>query len=183
VFKPITKGGVGESLALIAVDDRVASASDPPAGLFVEDGPRSGNYARSHALPSEQDYLPLPAAARLSHVIIGDGEKKTPDIEVGDMRELTVTVENTSRDSWPSSQALYPVRAGARLLSGPSSWKEARAPLPPLAPGKTHEVQIRIGPFAQPGKMRVEIGVLQEGVAWFDGSEIIEFDVRAKNSR
>jgi hypothetical protein len=184
VFKPITKGGVGESLALIAVDDRVASASDPPAGLFVEDGPRSGNYARSHALPSEQDYLPLPAAARLSHVIIGDGEKKTRDIEVGDVRELVVTVENASRDhSWPSSRALHPVRVGARLLSGPSSWKEARAPLPRLAPGETHEVRIRIGPFAEPGKMRIEIGALQEGVAWFEGSEIIEFDVRAKNPR
>jgi hypothetical protein len=185
VFKPITKGGVGESLALIAVDDRVARASDPATGLFVEDGPALRKYARTHALPAEQDYLPLPPAARFSHVAIGDdGAGNTLEIGPGETRELAVTVENTSQGfAWPSSQSSYPVRAGARVLSGPSAWKEARAPLPRLKPGEAHEVRIRIGPFAQPGKARVEIGVLQEGVAWFDGSKVIEFDVRAKNPR
>jgi hypothetical protein len=182
LFKPITQQDADESLALIAVDDRVASASDPAAGLFVEDGPALRTYARSHALLSTQDYLPLPPAARLSRIAIDADGAKTVAIETGETRELAVTVENASTDySWPSSQALYPVRAGARRLAGPSSWRETRAPLPRLKPGETHEVRIVVGPFVEPGKMRIEIGALQEGVAWFDGSEIMEFDVHAKD--
>jgi hypothetical protein len=133
-------------------------------------------------LLSTQDYLPLPPAARLSRIAIDADGAKTVAIETGETRELAVTVENASTDySWPSSQALYPVRAGARRLAGPSSWRETRAPLPRLKPGETHEVRIVVGPFVEPGKMRIEIGALQEGVAWFDGSEIMEFDVHAKD--
>jgi hypothetical protein len=183
LFKPMTEHDDDGTLVLIAVDDRVASASDPPAGLFVQDGPALRRYARSHALLSEQDYLPLPPSARLSHVAVDDAGKAA-DIEVGETRELAVTIENASRNyAWPSSEALHPVRAGARRLSGPSSWKETRAPLPPLRPGEMHTVRIRVGPFAEPGKTRIQIGVLQEGIAWFDGSEIVEFDVHAKDLR
>jgi hypothetical protein len=62
-----------------------------------------------------------------------------------------------------------PLRVGARL-SRPDGSREYRGVLyRPIAPGATGYGHVRIGPIDRPGSYTLELGMLQESVAWFDG--------------
>ncbi len=101
-------------------------------------------------------------------------------LRVGESFTFEVQVTHDGgRMTWPGyfgESGMYAVRAGARIdsLDGGDPRNEFRAELPqPLKPGQSATMEMTIGPVRKPGRYTVEIGVLQEGVAWFSPTKTV----------
>jgi hypothetical protein len=99
---------------------------------------------------------------------------------------ITVRVKNTSTAPWPQAGS----GEGAPLISLGNHWldehgallalDDGRAPLPrDVAPGEDLELTLGIKTPAAPGRYRLELDLVHEGVAWFanQGSQPMSFPV------
>ncbi len=90
---------------------------------------------------------------------------------------LTARVENTGHAPWPASSpdGFGHVRLGAHLIadgSAPAVQDYGRASLPrDLAPGASATVTIELRAPDEPGRYRVALDMVREGVAWFSSRE------------
>jgi SAM-dependent methyltransferase len=90
---------------------------------------------------------------------------------------VTARVENTGHAAWPaaSPDGFGHVRLGAHLHAAggaPSIQDYGRAGLPrDLAPGASATVTLELRAPAVPGRYRVELDMVREGVAWFSSRE------------
>ena len=91
------------------------------------------------------------------------------EISTGDVLRLEVRVTNTSRAVWPT-HGERAVRLGARWRRGGTSseTEEARMNLAgDLGPGDAETVTLAVRSPRTPGRYTLELGLLQEDVAWF----------------
>src|SRR5262245_7427336 len=90
---------------------------------------------------------------------------------------LSCRVENTGHATWPRSSpdGFGLVRLGAHLVpldGAPAILDYGRAELPrDLAPGASAEVSLELSAPARPGRYRVDLDMVREGVAWFSSRE------------
>jgi len=90
---------------------------------------------------------------------------------------LTCLIENTGHATWPrsSSDGFGLVRLGAHLApadGGSGILDYGRADLlRDLAPGTSTEVSIDLSAPEEPGRYRVELDMVREGVTWFSRRE------------
>ena len=86
---------------------------------------------------------------------------------------LTCRVENTGHAGWPhaSPDGFGLVRLGAHLIpanGAPVTLDYGRADLPrDVASGASAEVRIELSAPAEPGRYRIQLDMVREGVAWF----------------
>jgi hypothetical protein len=158
-------------------DERLVAIDPPspihgaPTALYIAPGPTVDAYARDHEVPSE-GFVPLAAEDRNATTTIDPPPRGSVVLRVGQTLDVRVRVVNLgSRTlSGPAGNLLpMPLRVGARL-SRPDGSREYRGVLyRPIAPGATGYGHVRIGPIDRPGSYTLELGMLQESVAWFDG--------------
>ena len=167
-------------LRLVAAESR-APWGAVPIGLFVEHGPALDTFARLHGLPPADFPNPLKQYERNAEVVVEPGAP-TLHVAPGQTLELSVHVTNTNAAMvWPHVEGLqYPMRVGLRIR-GPAPAEtsvEQRAEFSrTLGPWERDVVRLDAGPFAKLGRYHLTIGVLQEGVAWFDGAHEVDVDV------
>jgi hypothetical protein len=159
-------------------DERLVAIDPPspihgaPTALYIAPGPTVDAYARDHEVPTE-GFVPFAAEDRNATTMIDPPSRGPVVLRAGQTLDVRVRVVNFgSRTlSGPAGNFLpMPVRVGARL-SLPDSAREYRGVLDrPIAPGATGYGHVRIGPIDRPGSYTLELGMLQESVAWFDGS-------------
>lgn len=156
-------------------------STDPyrPYGLFVQKSAALDIYEAGHALPPADFPSALPEGER-SAKIETSGLEEGMQLRVGESFTFEVQVTHDGgRMTWPGyfgESGMYAVRAGARIdsLDGGDPRNEFRAELPqPLKPGQSATMEMTIGPVRKPGRYTVEIGVLQEGVAWFSPTKTV----------
>ena len=110
---------------------------------------------------------PLPEADRSARLVIG-ASPKVAAAESWIAVEFTVSNLGSAQ---LSSTGAQPVRVGGawRDVQGKAAGGEARADLPvALLPGEFAEGTLRVPVPAVPGAYTLKVGVLQEGVAWFE---------------
>jgi hypothetical protein len=162
----------------------IATERPPPAmheslGLFVDAGPARELWKSTSPRVRFESFMPLPDDERIAEVTIRQPVKPSR-LSAGDTINVDAHVTNKSmRTTWPAIQdGPYRIWLGARtFLEGTDkAVGEYRARLAKsLAPGEAADVSIVIGPFAKAGRYRVDIGMLQEGVAWFP--DRVELDI------
>jgi SAM-dependent methyltransferase len=109
---------------------------------------------------------PLPDAAFRDEV---SWEGAPPgSVTTGDHVTVRLRVANRSPVAWPS-RGDRAVRAGARWRAeGRPVGGEARGELPEdLAPGESATVELELSAPGAAGALVLEVGLLQEGIAWF----------------
>jgi ubiquinone/menaquinone biosynthesis C-methylase UbiE len=121
--------------------------------------------------PAPAPAEPLPDAAFRAEI---RSEHDAQTMTVGGVLPLTVHVRNASAVAWPSralSTSVHPLRLGShwRAAGGAAQDRDdARVVLErDLAPGEEATLAIAVTAPAQPGEYRLELDVVQEGVAWF----------------
>ena len=165
-------------MRLISEESRF-SMFGAPVGLFAESGSAVDAYARKHALPAMESLEPLPEKERMAKIIV---EPFRHQIAVGEPLQLNIHLEHAGAQFvWSSSnRSPDPILLGARARAPDGSVfsTEYRARLSRvLHPGDTDDVAIEVGPFPEPGNWSIEVGVLQEGIAWFAGTRALKIDV------
>lgn len=96
-----------------------------------------------------------------------------PRLAAGRRHTVPVRIRNASPDAWPARGA-----DGWYCVSVANRWRartgellvgdDARGALPAdLRPGEAVEVPLAIRPPAEPGRVVLEVDMVQEGVAWF----------------
>ncbi len=173
-------------------------------GQLVEQGThdellqRGGQYRQLHDLQTQQTRR----KARLASAMYEDSEdESTPpspysaeiavhnapaSLPAGAHSALTVRVKNTSGAPWPQAGN----GEGAAVMSLGNHWldehgallvyDDGRAPLPrDVAPGEELDLTLGIKTPAAPGRYRLELDLVHEGVAWFahQGSRATSFPV------
>jgi SAM-dependent methyltransferase len=101
-----------------------------------------------------------------SQAVLGEMPR---EISTGDVLTLEVRVTNTSPATWPT-HGERAVRLGARWRqgSGSSPTEEARKDFAgDLGPGVAETVTLAVRAPRTPGRYTLELGLLQEDVAWF----------------
>lgn len=154
-----------------------------PYGLFIQASPALDAFAASHPLPPADFPAPLPEnerSAKLELLDISDGTR----LRAGRTYTFGARIMHAGGTvTWPAlfdASPLLAVRAGARVdpLDGGDPHIEFRADLPrSLAPGESTKVTMTIGPFTKAGRYALNIGALQEGIAWFDETQTITIAV------
>ncbi|MGI8757536.1 MAG: hypothetical protein ACR2MB_17095 [Acidimicrobiales bacterium] len=93
---------------------------------------------------------------------------------------ITIGVSNrTERRMWPHDVPATQLGARLQAADGSPAGPELRAPLPgPIGPGDEALVRLVIPAALPDGSVIVEVGALQEGIAWFDTWLRVELDVR-----
>lgn len=114
-----------------------------------------------------------------------------PDaIEAGASSTLRVRVKNLGDVAWPATP--YPefrIRLGNHWLDGDGRgvvWDDGRSALPgDVAPSEEVEVAVSVTAPREPGRYKLELDLVQEGVCWFRdrGSESARVAVRVKAPR
>lgn len=92
---------------------------------------------------------------------------------------VTVEIRNASADTWDPSDP-NPVRAGAHLhdATGAVRLAELRADLPcRVRPGRSELVRLTVPGVPAVGPHRLHVGVLREGLAWFDTGADLEVEI------
>ena len=93
---------------------------------------------------------------------------------------VTVAVTNRSARTWSPDDAPA-TRVGGRVLdaSGALIGGELRAALPgPIAPGQEALVRLSVPPDGLVDRARLEVGLVQDGVAWYDAKATMGIEVR-----
>lgn len=157
-------------------------STDPyiPYGLFIQNSAALDIFAAGHALPPADFPSALPEGERTVKIeTLGLDEGMRLPVGKPFTFEVQVTREQ-GRMTWPGyfgETGMYAVRAGARIDSfggGGDPRNEFRAELPqPLKPGQSATLELTIAPIKKPGRYKLEIGVLQEGVAWFSPTKTV----------
>jgi SAM-dependent methyltransferase len=147
-------------------------------------------YFTSAAFFLEKPVLPGTAAARCAargdEVPVGlppllrarlNASPATVTIPRSTRYALTCRIENTGHAAWPHAapDGFGLVRLGAHLAradGGPAILDYGRADLPrDLPSGASAEVRIELSAPTEPGRYRVELDMVREGVAWFSSRE------------
>lgn len=157
----------------------ISTESYSPYGLFVQKSTALDIYVAGHALPPADFPSALPEAERSAKIDVF-GLEEGMRLRAGQPFTFDVQVTHEQgRMTWPGffgESGMYAVRAGARIdsLDGGDPRNEFRAELPrPLKPGQSQTVKLTIGPIRKPGRYKVEVGALQEGVAWFSPTKTV----------
>ena len=105
------------------------------------------------------------------------GDLPRPDLEAGAVTPVSVTVENVGTIRWRDG-----IRASYHWLDdrdNPIVWDGYRTPAPPLAPGESGTVSVRVRAPIPPGPYRLAFDLVAEGRAWFSelGSPMLARDV------
>ena len=139
-----------------------------PGGAVIFQLP--SHLAESYLHP-ERDDAPVPEAARAAAIVIGPAPAQ---VEAGTDLELTVDVTNVSDRIWYQSgdhslnvgNHWCVVDTGVRTVTD-----DGRGRLPSrFRPAETARVAVRVHAPDEPGHYRLEFDVVQETVAWFEGS-------------
>jgi 4-amino-4-deoxy-L-arabinose transferase-like glycosyltransferase len=115
--------------------------------------------------------VPLPESAMRAEISVSDLPAIT---NAGEDVRIKVHVQNRGDTLWPGcerSAGAMQVSLGGRWLNGAGqkfSAAEGRTPLPAdVAPSREADLTFAIHAPTQPGEYLLELGMLQEGVAWF----------------
>jgi FkbM family methyltransferase len=112
--------------------------------------------------PSRGSFVPEPR----SEVVAGVDRLR---LVAGEAVTVQAWVRNAS-DSWLSSEvAPYPVRLGCRWFQGGRLAAEGhRVPFGALRPGASTRVALPVTAPERPGRYRLAVSPIQDGIAWFD---------------
>lgn len=120
-------------------------------------------------LPSDSDDLAVEAENRLASISIGDCPRK---FLCGEERTIRVRVVNKSNQPWIQSKS-NPLKVGNhwvhRIRDGIHDDGRARIP-GRLPPGESSELLLTVRAPESPGVYCLKVDVVQEGIAWFEGS-------------
>ncbi len=117
---------------------------------------------------------------------IEGGDDAPLTVTAGGRSRLVLRVTNTGNTRWlhEPQPAAGQVVVGGHLTDAEGRMLDydfLRAPLPrPVAPGDSVEVQVDLPAPAAPGRYRVVLDLVDEGIAWFGswGSPVLELDLR-----
>lgn len=173
------KDGALDSPMRLVATERPPPSMNESVGLFVEPGPALEAWNRRMPAVATDSFYPIPESDRRAEVALLQPSAPVRS-RVGSSVTLTVRVTNKSARRWAHIQdGPYPVWLGARAFEGEATLGEYRARFDhDVAPGESVDVDIAIGPFRKPGTFRINVGVLQEHVAWFPDRIDLLADVR-----
>jgi hypothetical protein len=167
-----------------AVGMRLVAAEAPspvggsPIGLFVARGAALAAFDRAWPPPPDDAIAPIPVQDRRSEVEILSSHSPELHIDVGTPAYLDIRVVNRGSTAWSrATQAFlpYPVNIGAVASDGVHPTTNYRNVLPrDIGPGETDIMTLKVGPFRHAGRYTLQVGVVQEHVAWFDGGETLQ---------
>jgi hypothetical protein len=170
---------VDDIAANVIATERPPPAMDQAIGLFVDAGAARDRWRAARPPVPLQSFNPLDESERNASVTL----RGTPPATVKTGQSITVEVDirnDAKHTTWPADQdGPKPIWLGGRTFEKDSTTTvgEFRSRIEAgLGPGETTRQSITIGPFGEPGTYRVEIGMLQEAVAWF--GEDASFDIR-----
>lgn len=98
------------------------------------------------------------------------------NVAAGGAFKVPLTLKNSSQGSWDSKDAKSPVGVSYHLLDsdkkvvvfdGLRTWFSE-----PVAPGKDVAIKLEAVAPTQPGTYTLQVSLVQEYVAWFDGKEV-----------
>jgi hypothetical protein len=99
----------------------------------------------------------------------------------GQRRALSVRVHNNEQRAW-SSEADPPIRASCRWLTAagvPVVTDGPRTPLPhSLAPGESAGLGLDVAAPVLPGRYRLQLAMVEEGVRWLEPASDVTVEVR-----
>jgi hypothetical protein len=154
-----------------------------PYGLFLAQSDALDRYAATHALPPADFPHALPENERSADVEVIGLDDRTR-IRTGYAFAFDTRITHVGGTViWPArfdASPLLAMRVAARLdpLDGGDAHVEFRADLPrSLAPGESAGATMVIGPLSKPGRYRVEVGAVQEGIAWFERTKTFTITV------
>lgn len=164
----------------LVATERPSPVGVAPIGLFVASGPALDAFSRARPLPPEDAVTPLAKSDRRADVEV-ESVARGWNVDMGKPVHLRVRVTNRGTRTWSATGSAFlphPVRIGAIASDGTHRSANYRSPLTrDIGPGETDVVTLDIGPFRNPGRYDVRVGVVQEHVAWFDGDETLRMDV------
>jgi SAM-dependent methyltransferase len=143
------------------------------AAFFLEKPVAPGTPAARCAVRGEEAPVGLPPLLR-AHLAVSPAAVIVPR---STRYQLTCRIENTGHAIWPRSSpdGFGLVRLGAHLTpvdGRPAILDYGRADLPrDLAPDASAEVSIDLSAPDGPGRYRVELDMVREGVTWFSRRE------------
>ena len=143
------------------------------AAFFLEKPVPPGTPAARRAARGDEVPVGLPPLLR-ARLTASPGAASVPR---STRYALTCRLENTGHAAWPhaSPDGFGLVRLGAHLVpldGAPAILDYGRADLPrDVAPGASAEVRIELSAPAEPGRYRVQLDMVREGVAWFSSRE------------
>lgn len=180
--RPITESLLRQpGIRLVEVDPR-SPIGVRKTGLFLTKGTALDTWATAQPLLSVDNFVVARPTERRARIAVHPPDEP---VAVGSRIALAVSVTNESSNSiWGRARGgTYPIMLGARLdhqgqAAARQDIAEYRAEFSSdVLPGKTTEASLSIGPFEKPGTYRVIVGVLQEGVAWYAGTQQLDIEV------
>ncbi len=167
-------------MRFVAVERPSPLPHSAPLALYVTDGPEVEAFASDHALLSIAALAPLAPADRSAKVTL---EQPALRVETGATLDVRIRVVNGSSLTLTTVDprvSANPILVGAYVEST-NGQMNFRASLPrPIAPAQGIEASLQLGPFDQPGRYAIHVGVVQELVAWFDGGVDTTIEVAAR---
>lgn len=153
-------------LEAVVLGDNWYVTYEPPEGPAYRTIAEIGNIAMRREIPADERQFTLSLV-----------ESATPSPD-GEGLSIVVALTNLSPNVWSSQGAgdgRFPIAVGARVLASDGTMLAGdppRATIPlVLIPGETAVLPVRLPPEARLGEgINLDIAVLQEGCAWWDGS-------------
>ncbi|HJT98187.1 MAG TPA: hypothetical protein VJ696_07705 [Rhodanobacteraceae bacterium] len=168
----------------------VAIERSPPTmkdliGLFVAPSPALDRWKSVSPPVPFQSLLPVSEDEQRARITLREPSVTPVHLHVGEVVKISAHVTNTSaRTVWPAIQyGPYPISFGARTRPAGSSTTigEYRLGFEAYVPPEgSADASITIGPFPEPGTYHVDVGMLQERVAWFPGGTGFDVEVGAR---
>ena len=129
-------------------------------------------------LPADRDDRPVPPEGRSAGF---DAASFDSPMSAGEQVEVVVEVTNRSPVAWTQS-AGFPLRLGNHWIDDRSGeiviHDDGRTRMPGrVRPGETARLAVTVQAPSRPGRYRLRFDVVQEGVAWFGGSDRAGVDI------
>lgn len=167
----------------LAAFEPPSPGSQAPIGLYLRSGIDFDDFARVVATPPE-DFL-RPTAIDDRHADIGIVDALPLRTRTGSAMDIHVRITNRGSRVLPTVRngeyLPHPILLDAQVEAG-GRHLEYRSILPEaVAPGGSIDMVMRIGPFPEPGRYDLRIGVAQEHVATYAGATETTIEVDPAN--
>lgn len=166
----------------LAAFEPPSPGSNAPIGLYLRPGIDFDDFARIVATPPE-DFL-KPSAVEDRHADVSVAGMPPLRTSVGSTLDVNVHVINRGSRALPTIRNAeylpYPILLNAQVDAGSRHFQYRSALPQAIAPGEGIDAVLRIGPFPEPGRYDLRVGVAQEHVAWYAGAASIVLEVDSK---
>jgi SAM-dependent methyltransferase len=122
-------------------------------------------------LPADRNDAPLSGRDAVADVVLVGAP---PRLAAGSYASIEVDLTNASRVAWTQS-LVHRLNVGNHWIDASTGqverWDDGRAALPGLSPGQTARIRLNICAPIRPGRYRLQVAAVQEGVRWFSNRD------------